>query len=215
VSGPKYYNYFRDYDPSIGGYLQSDLVGLFGGSFSTYAYVAGNPLAFVDKNGLQYSNIVPPGAFGPIAPNEGQGYATQSQPHKATPSTPSSVRVPGVNDPCVEKYIHDHYGDFWGFVATIGNLEQFLPTDPDSSVAIPDGLEVAAEKLLLTEGPGVLGRRMIMHGTSNWSGVVGAEAMNVSSLWSGTGEVVGAIMTPFGSAAMEEAMKECTCYRKK
>jgi len=44
-------NRFRDYDPAVGGYPQSDPIGLAGGSRSTYAYGNGNSLSRTDPTG--------------------------------------------------------------------------------------------------------------------------------------------------------------------
>jgi RHS repeat-associated protein len=46
------YNYFRDYDPSIGRYAESDPIGLLA-SLNTYTYVDDNPLFWGDRFGLQ------------------------------------------------------------------------------------------------------------------------------------------------------------------
>ena len=45
------YNYFRDYDPSIGRYVQSDPAGVSGG-LNNFAYVGANPLSHSDHLGL-------------------------------------------------------------------------------------------------------------------------------------------------------------------
>jgi RHS repeat-associated protein len=51
-----HYNYFRDYDPQTGQYIQPDPVGLSGG-INTYGYVGANPLNFFDPYGLTQCDI--------------------------------------------------------------------------------------------------------------------------------------------------------------
>jgi RHS repeat-associated protein len=51
VETGKHYNYFRDYDPTIGHYFESDPIGLVAGA-NTYAYVNSDPLVLTDSLGL-------------------------------------------------------------------------------------------------------------------------------------------------------------------
>ena len=46
------YNYFRDYEPGTGRYVESDPIGLAGG-ISTYGYVRANPLKLIDPQGMK------------------------------------------------------------------------------------------------------------------------------------------------------------------
>ncbi len=46
-----HYNYFRDYDPTTGRYVQSDPIGINGG-LNTYGYVKASPFVYVDPSGL-------------------------------------------------------------------------------------------------------------------------------------------------------------------
>jgi RHS repeat-associated protein len=65
-----HYNYFRDYEPGTGRYLQSDPIGLAGG-VSTYGYVGGRPLSATDPFGLLEATCV--------ATYPGVGYTDEGQ----------------------------------------------------------------------------------------------------------------------------------------
>jgi RHS repeat-associated protein len=77
-----FYNYFRDYDPHTGRYVQSDPIGLAGG-INPYLYGDDNPIRNTDPEGLQ--SVSPPRALpkpiailppGPLGRLPGQsGYA--------------------------------------------------------------------------------------------------------------------------------------------
>jgi RHS repeat-associated protein len=53
-----YYNQYRTYDPQTGRYIESDPVGLRGGSASTYAYALDNPISLADPKGLSPTSIL-------------------------------------------------------------------------------------------------------------------------------------------------------------
>jgi len=57
----RFYNRYRDYDPTLGRYLEADPIGLAGGE-NVYGYVGENPLGRVDPLGLAYPGPVSPGA---------------------------------------------------------------------------------------------------------------------------------------------------------
>ena len=54
-----HYNHHRDYDPKLGRYIQSDPIGLWGGT-NRYSYVNANPVNLTDSLGL--------GADDPVLP---------------------------------------------------------------------------------------------------------------------------------------------------
>ena len=63
-------NWFRDYDPTIGRYVESDPAGLFAG-LNTYSYANSDPLAVYDVTGLQ--GVIPLYPVAPPTPGNSSG----------------------------------------------------------------------------------------------------------------------------------------------
>ena len=91
-----HYNYFRDYDPSTGRYIESDPVGLNGG-INTYTYAANSPLRYIDPKGLleteppidpQNPRLDPNNPPKPKPPSGIPGQTVPPPPSRPTPGKP-------------------------------------------------------------------------------------------------------------------------------
>ena len=90
-----HYNYFRDYDPATGRYVQSDPIGL-GGGINTYAYAENQPVNRFDSRGLRTTVTIPSPGSGRPRPNP-----DPIDPHAGPPKpNPSNLPCLYQGTPC-------------------------------------------------------------------------------------------------------------------
>ncbi len=101
-----HYNYFRDYDPSIGRYIQSDPIGLYAG-LNTYSYALQSPLVNIDPFGLKVTMTC--------------------RPLSLVPWKKHCAVIVWHNDKCGNKVIDDQYS------LSMGNTSPTDPGNPDDT----------------------------------------------------------------------------------
>jgi RHS repeat-associated protein len=98
-----HYNYFRDYEPGVGRYVESDPIGLDGGS-TTYGYANGDPLTFVDPPGLMGYPMRPNVRSPPPAPpncNADGCLNCETVRAECLKTTPTGARLIGIAVGCI------------------------------------------------------------------------------------------------------------------
>jgi RHS repeat-associated protein len=108
-------NYFRDYDPQTGRYLESDQLGLFGGSLSTYSYTNDNPIMYIDPLGLCWIYSQSTGQLTHVDADGNVDYTTNGG---------YSGYGTELNNPVMESVQAAHHGDPAGGQFPLGTTRQ-------------------------------------------------------------------------------------------
>jgi RHS repeat-associated protein len=124
ASGRPHYNYFRDYDPTTGRYVEADPVGLQGG-INAYAYVGNNPANWLDPYGL-YAIV-------------------QVRGNQVSITLPIDYQGPGVTPDVIKKFndgIQSLWsGKFGNYVVTTRVTQPAgnCPSDKKNTIQVPKG----------------------------------------------------------------------------
>jgi RHS repeat-associated protein len=152
------YNYFRDYDPSIGRYIESDPIGLRAG-LNTYAYVGARPLQLVDRLGREPGNMYQRG-YGLPMPDFGAEPGLVSFPprYQRRPKCPPSPGVVVAGSMAAGGGAGFLTGGIWGLFAGLAEGSHFgaaagiIIADATTSGAIAFGVLGAGGGALIGTG---------------------------------------------------------------
>jgi RHS repeat-associated protein len=166
-----HYNYYRDYEPSTGRYVESDPAGLDGG-LNTFIYVLSNPLQNSDPSG-QYI----PGVHNSITYTQARGTCVDSQAAELGQKAGDVDSAPGSQSP-INSYRHNMCSPSDSALACNQKISRYI--DEQLSQCTLDGLANALHDIEDGYPPG-------HSGGQTWRGMPGTKGGEswLSALWHG------------------------------